>query len=73
MSKQGRPHKHSRKHFSVIDQGSMIGFYPHSKEAKQFIDENVHAESWQWLGPILWVDHRMACDLYTGLQEAELV
>lgn len=65
--------KQQRKHFSVIDQGTMVGFYPHSDEAKQFIEENVQAESWQWLGPILWADHRMACDLYTGLQQAGLV
>jgi hypothetical protein len=54
------------------DGGSMIGFQPRTDAAYEFMDEHVHSESWQWLGPILWVDHRMARDLMQAMVDNDL-
>jgi hypothetical protein len=52
--------------FRINDQGSLVGFTPLSGAAQVFLEDQVEAESWQFLGSTLWVDHRMA----TGLIEA---
>ena len=49
------------------DGGSLIGFQPMTDAAYEFMDEQVQAESWQWMGPILWVDVRLARDLMQGM------
>lgn len=51
----------------VVDHGSIIQFQPISDAAKAWFDENVEAESWQWLGYALNVDHRYADNLINGL------
>lgn len=61
------------KHLSILDRGSLVGFYPHSDEAKQWIADNVASESWQWMGSVLWVDHRPAQDLINALQQEGLL
>lgn len=48
---------------ALINQGSLIGFMPVSDAAKQWFQENVSSEDWQWFGNVLWVDHRHARDL----------
>lgn len=53
--------------FEVIDQGSFIGFRPVSDEGKRWMDENVESEGWQWMGSVLYVDHRYADDLISGI------
>jgi len=40
--------------------------------ARQWIDENVHTEPWQWLGQNLAVDHHFIEDLAYGMAEAGL-
>jgi len=57
----------------ILNQGTIIGFRPLTETAKQWFDDNVHSDGWQWLGGVLWVDQRMARDLIIGLQDAELV
>lgn len=44
----------------ITHQGSVIGFEPVSADAQQWFNAHVRSECWQWLGPILFVDHRMA-------------
>lgn len=52
----------------VNDTGSIVMFMPMSAEARQWFDDNVASEGWQWLGASLGVDHRYADDLIHGLQ-----
>lgn len=54
--------------FVVTDQGTVIGFQPLTDGARQWTDEHVHSEPWQWMGNILWVDHRMAGGLLDGIE-----
>jgi hypothetical protein len=49
------------------DGGSLIGFQPVTDTGYAFIDEQVEAANWQWLGAILWVDYRLARDLMQGM------
>lgn len=49
------------------DQGSLIGFQPMTDAGYEFMDKHVHTESWQWMGPVLYVDARMARDLMQGM------
>lgn len=56
----------------VEDHGSIVQFEPRTEEARQWFDENVQAEGWQWLGNRLCVDHRLAKHLREGIQIAGL-
>jgi hypothetical protein len=47
----------------LLDQGSLIGFQPVSDAAQEWFADNVASEDWQWFGPVLWVDHRLALEL----------
>jgi len=53
--------------------GSIFTFTPLTPMAEEWIAENVQAESWQWLGAGLCVEHRYAGDLAEGMQAAGLV
>ena len=55
--------------FSISDQGSLILIQPVSDRAKQFTDENIHTESWQWIGGAFAVEHRFAQVLIEELPE----
>ena len=55
--------------FSISDQGSLILIQPVSDRAKQFTDENIHTESWQWLGGAFAVEPRFAQVLVNELPE----
>jgi hypothetical protein len=39
---------------------SIISIKPVSEAARQWVDENVVSEPWQWFGGALWVDVRCA-------------
>lgn len=47
----------------IIPQGTLIGFMPVSEAAKQWFEHNVQSDDWQWLGSVLWVEHRPAEEL----------
>lgn len=49
--------------FLVADHGSIIAIVPLTTAASKWLDANVAAEPWQWLGGALCVDHRYAGDL----------
>ena len=49
--------------FHIADHGSIVTIRPVSEAAREWLDENVDAEPWQWLGGALCVDHRFARDL----------
>jgi hypothetical protein len=56
----------------VLDDGTVVGFQPLTESARDWVAKHVAAEPWQWMGEILWVDHRLANMLATGMAEAGL-
>jgi len=58
---------------TVIDQGTLVGFTPVSDLAQEWFADNVASEGWQWMGPTLWVDHRLAQRLLEGILGEGLV
>jgi hypothetical protein len=53
----------------VTNQGaSVVMFQPVTEEAKQWVDDNLELEGWQWLGPAFAVDHRMVEHLIDGME-----
>jgi hypothetical protein len=54
----------------IINEGIIIGFQPITAIAKEWFDENVQSERWQWLGNVLGIDHRYAEDIIAALAEA---
>lgn len=53
--------------FEVNDEGTIVQIIPVSQTAKDWIDENVESEGWQWLGRALCIDHRYAEDIIDGM------
>gem|GEM_PF-5862770 len=45
----------------------------HSDDAREWINERLVSEGWQWLGVTLWVDGRFADEVLAGLVEAGLL
>lgn len=56
--------------FSIYDEGSVVVITPLNDDARDWIEENVQSEGWQWLGHGLCVDHRMAGPLVDGIASA---
>lgn len=52
----------------VVDQGSVVLFTPITAEARDFVDDNVGLEDWQWLGGSFAVDARYAGALIEGFE-----
>jgi hypothetical protein len=46
--------------FQIADHGSIITVRQVSEAARQWLDENVDAEPWQWLAGALCAEHRFA-------------
>ena len=53
----------------VVFHGSVVAFHLLSQDAKNFVDENVAAEGWQFMGDALCVDFRFAENLAEGMRE----
>jgi hypothetical protein len=43
---------------------------PKSQQAREWVDENVYLEPWQWLGGSFAVDHHFIEDLEQGMVDA---
>lgn len=56
----------------VENHGSIFMVTPLSGAARQWMEENVPTESWQWLGSSLSVEHRYVENLIAGMQDAGL-
>ncbi len=52
--------------------GSIIVFQPLTDAARDWIDEHVQTEPYQWMGTGLCVETRYAGDLASGMQDAGL-
>jgi hypothetical protein len=56
--------------FSISDQGSIFLIRPLNEAARQWLDENVVSEPWQWVEDALCVETRFARDLVLEIVEA---
>jgi len=56
--------------FQIADHGTIILIRPLNEAARQWLDENVVAEPWQWLDGALCADHRLARDLVDEIETA---
>jgi hypothetical protein len=55
----------------IIDVGTMIGFRPLTRPVKAWLRDNVHVESWHWMGGTLWVDPGRTGPIVKGIIEAD--
>lgn len=55
-----------------MNHGSVVTFRPVTQAAKDWVEENVHTEGWQWMGSVFAVDHRFVQDLIDGMVAAGL-
>ena len=55
--------------FLVRPHGTIWTFEPVTERAKEFTGTDLDVQSWQWFGPAFGVDHRLANDLVTALQD----
>ena len=56
--------------FQIADRGSIISIRPLNEAARQWLDENVVSEPWQWVQGALCVEARFARDLIIEIEEA---
>jgi hypothetical protein len=52
--------------FELDNYGSVYTLRPLTDAAQQWLDEHVAAESWQYLGGSLGVEHRHIADIVAG-------
>ena len=50
----------------IRDEGTVVAFQPVTPAAREWIDENIISEGWQWLGDTLAIDHRYADTIIDG-------
>jgi hypothetical protein len=53
--------------------GSIVSIRPLTDIGRDWIDENVAGEGWQWLGGALCAEPRYAIDIYQGMLADGLV
>ena len=56
--------------FQIADHGTIISIRPLSEAARQWVEENVVAEPWQWLNGALCAEPRFARDLVEEIAAA---
>ena len=54
--------------FEITNEGTVVMVKPLTDEAKEWVDENVHTEGWQWMCGAFACAHRMAGDLISGIE-----
>lgn len=54
----------------IRDEGTIIMLIPEQPAERDWLEQNVSAEPWQWLGPNLCIEWRYFEPLATGLIEA---
>jgi hypothetical protein len=57
----------------VANEGTVFLFNPLTQQAKEWMDDNVQTEDWQYFGITLVVEHRFAWGLAQGMKDAGLV
>ena len=58
--------------FQIADHGTVISIRPLNDAARQWLDENVVSELWQWVQGALCVEARFARDLIIEIEQAGL-
>ena len=58
--------------FQITDQGSIFLIRPLNEAARQWLDENVVSEPWQWVQGALCVEARFARALIVEIEQAGL-
>ncbi len=58
---------------TVANHGSIFMIYPLTQAAKEWVDENVPLEDYQWLGPSFACEHRYVDNLLEGMMNDGLV
>ena len=56
--------------FQIADHGTVISIRPLNDAARQWLDETVVSEPWQWVQGALCVEARFARDLLKEIEEA---
>ena len=56
--------------FQIADHGTVLSIQPLNEAARQWLDENVVSELWQWVQGALCVDAGFARDLIIEIAEA---
>ena len=56
--------------FQIADHGMIILIRPLTEAARQWLDENVVSEPWQWVQGALCVETRVARDLIIEIEQA---
>ena len=58
--------------FTYRDEGTVILFTIHNDATRQWVEDNLDLESWQWVGANSFaIDRRPAIQLIEALREAE--
>ncbi len=52
--------------FELRDAGSIAQIAPLTDAAREWLDDNVEAEAWQYMGPVLCIDSRYAMAIVEG-------
>jgi hypothetical protein len=52
-----------------VNHGSLVGIHALSDEAKAWIDDNVTAEAYMWIGGTLMAESRYAFDIACGMRD----
>ena len=58
--------------FQIADHETVISIRPLNDAARQWLDENVVSEPWQWVQGALCVEARFARDLIIEIEQAGL-
>jgi len=56
--------------FHIVVHGSILLIEPLSEAAREWLDDNVVSEPWQWLGGALCTDHRIGGNLVAEIAAA---
>ena len=56
--------------FQIADHGTVISVRPLNEAARQWLQENVVSEPWQWVEGALCVEPRFARDLIVEIEQA---
>lgn len=59
--------------FIVRPHGKVLTFEPKTERAESFVRNDLEVRGWQWLGPAICVDHRLAYDLIASLKDGGFV
>ena len=44
----------------VLNDGTLVGLQPLTEASHDWLYDHAQTEPWQWLGGVLWLDHRSA-------------